>query len=778
MPLLLPQLDNRRFDDLVGEGRALIPRYAPEWTDHNAHDPGITIMELLAWLVEQEIYRANRVPDAHRRKFLKLLGFSAGPAHPALLVLALRARAGEVIPPLPCGTTFAADPGGVPFRTLAGLHVADVSLAGIQVFDGAEFTDRTRQHADGLVFPALGERPEVIDGAHPALYLQFDQPLPVGQPVALWLALGNFERDWRERLRILEEQAFCAPPPRQECLPDGTLVTLPAEPPPDTLPEHHSVRTAWEYFDGTEWQALDKNSGQVDDQTFGLSLSGLVTVTLPAAMQPVEIGAIPGAAVYLRCRLLTGSPDALPLLYGVWLNAALARQTRPHRALWTIAPGAAPADSPTVGQRQTLRFSTGLHEDRLALTSLEVGGDSGIPDVLVLAHTPATATDPGSILLDIAALGTSSGYPEQAFQLERPFITGGAVRVWTLEADGFHEWAQQPDLDASQRVDRHFALDADSGLLRFGDGEHGRVPPRGALVMARYDSTQGSAGNLGEGRVWKLDGADDEVNAALLPAAPATIAAQLDAIEQVTPGILGAAPETLSQAIGRAAQALWAHERLVDFCEQADCDTLDQQDRGRVLDLTRPARAVTVLDYERLALDVPGTRVGRARVVPGVHPQYPALSAPGTVSVIVLPEYPPDRPVPTRGLLETVRRSLHRRRVIGTRLVVTGPEYIEVRVVATVRAKSTAFSERIQRDIVLAIDDFLHPLHGGPAGAGYPFGRDVYRAEILQVIDNVSGVDHVLALELFADGNPEGCSNICVHPLALAVPGEHAIEIR
>jgi len=46
------------------------------------------------------------------------------------------------------------------------------------------------------------------------------------------------------------------------------------------------------------------------------------------------------------------------------------------------------------------------------------------------------------------------------------------------------------------------------------------------------------------------------------------------------------------------------------------------------------------------------------------------------------------------------------------------------------------------------------------------------------VIDNVSGVDHVLALELFADGNPEGCSNICVHPLALAVPGEHAIEIR
>ena len=75
MPLPLPNLDDRRWVDLVDEGRALIPRHAPEWTDHNVHDPGITFMELLAWLSEMTIYQLNRVPSRHLRKFLALIGF-------------------------------------------------------------------------------------------------------------------------------------------------------------------------------------------------------------------------------------------------------------------------------------------------------------------------------------------------------------------------------------------------------------------------------------------------------------------------------------------------------------------------------------------------------------------------------------------------------------------------------------------------------------------------------------------------------------------------------
>jgi len=78
--------------------------------------------------------------------------------------------------------------------------------------------------------------------------------------------------------------------------------------------------------------------------------------------------------------------------------------------------------------------------------------------------------------------------------------------------------------------------------------------------------------------------------------------------------------------------------------------------------------------------------------------------------------------------------------------------------------------------VVDAIDAFLHPLHGGPAGTGWPFGRDVVRTEVLQVLDDVDGVDHVIALDLVG---PDGasCGNLCLGPLGLVAAGEHTIEV-
>ncbi len=73
MPLPQPNLDDLTYADLVEEARSLIPGLAPEWTDHNPTDPGIVLIELLAWLTEITLYRLNRVPEANYRTFLSLL---------------------------------------------------------------------------------------------------------------------------------------------------------------------------------------------------------------------------------------------------------------------------------------------------------------------------------------------------------------------------------------------------------------------------------------------------------------------------------------------------------------------------------------------------------------------------------------------------------------------------------------------------------------------------------------------------------------------------------
>jgi len=71
LPLL--NLDDLTYEDLVEEARAQIPGLYPDWTDHNPSDPGIALIELLAWLTEMVNYRSNQVPDESYRVFLKLL---------------------------------------------------------------------------------------------------------------------------------------------------------------------------------------------------------------------------------------------------------------------------------------------------------------------------------------------------------------------------------------------------------------------------------------------------------------------------------------------------------------------------------------------------------------------------------------------------------------------------------------------------------------------------------------------------------------------------------
>jgi hypothetical protein len=78
MPLPVPTLDDRTFDQLVTEGRSLIPRYSQEWTNHNPSDPGMTLVELFAYLTETAIFQLDQVPGATIEQFLRLLAVCRG----------------------------------------------------------------------------------------------------------------------------------------------------------------------------------------------------------------------------------------------------------------------------------------------------------------------------------------------------------------------------------------------------------------------------------------------------------------------------------------------------------------------------------------------------------------------------------------------------------------------------------------------------------------------------------------------------------------------------
>lgn len=79
MPLQLPNLDDRTYNDLVTEALGLIPTYAPDWTNYNPADPGITLIELFAYLTELMIYRLNQVTDENKQVFLNLISATKYP---------------------------------------------------------------------------------------------------------------------------------------------------------------------------------------------------------------------------------------------------------------------------------------------------------------------------------------------------------------------------------------------------------------------------------------------------------------------------------------------------------------------------------------------------------------------------------------------------------------------------------------------------------------------------------------------------------------------------
>ncbi len=98
--MALPQLklDERGFQDLVDEAKLRIPRYCPEWTNHNVSDPGVTLIELFAYMVDQLLYQVNRVPEKNYRAFLDMIGVRLAPPNPARTDVIFRLSASQPNP--------------------------------------------------------------------------------------------------------------------------------------------------------------------------------------------------------------------------------------------------------------------------------------------------------------------------------------------------------------------------------------------------------------------------------------------------------------------------------------------------------------------------------------------------------------------------------------------------------------------------------------------------------------------------------------------------------
>ncbi len=694
MPLQIPTIDDRRYQQLLDEALARIPVYTPEWTNFNKSDPGVTLIEVFAFLTENLLYRSNQIPERNRRKFLQLLGIGLKPASSARGLVSFTNDRGP-LETVTLGRDLEVRAGQVPFRTTEGLDVLPIEA---QLFYKREVTnppDRLRAYYNQLYASFL--KPQLSATAQ--LYETATFPIPGGAALdvgresvdgSLWIALlvraGDKPFDDVRRQQVRERiggktlslgvvpalaDATEALRPGGSANPEGAPVLEFKVPIGETLSSVASERVP-------RYRSVDAvASGNV------LVEPGTVQITLPQAselvlwdnLDPLEAGVLdfPPAIedTTVGDRLIT------------WIRVRASAAAR-VRMLWA-------------------GINTAFVSQRAHVAGELLPDGNGTPDQLVaVSKTPVI---PASVRLSVTALGTTEAWS----LVDDLTIAGPEVPVPDPRRP---PGAYAPSL----RPSKVFTVNPESGEIRFGDAERGARPPLGARMRADYDYGVGRAGN---------------VNAGSINSAPALPAGFKVTNPVATWG--GAEAETIQEGEKQISRYLQHRDRLVSA---VDFKTIVRRTPG--VDVGR----VDVLPAfsPELGSTEPGDAPGAVTLM--LVPKYDPAQ--------------PEAPMPTRTFLDAVCAYVDERRLVTTEVFLRGPTYVPIWISVGINVESGRSVAEVREATKRRLYRFLSPLVGGPdpsgddADLGWPLRKPVVALELMARASAVAGISSITRVLLAA----------------------------
>jgi hypothetical protein len=581
---------------------------------------------------------------------------------------------------------------------------------------------RYEDHTGDVLWPGQSFLPyEPVADSTPTLYLGFNQPLPVDQ-VSLFV-------------NIEEVRGIVKGPPLE-----------------------------WEYWDGTAWRELF-----VNDETENLRLPGMLSFIGPSLPPRPALTIIAGnqkeiqttsaeeAARFQRGDLiivqqantqelatvervqgrliLTRVPLSNLYTGGSIRLADLARFGTPR--FWVrgrMREDGTPADSPVNGIYLNAAWAAQIQ----TVSNELLGGSTGQPgQVYSIRQTPVLEDE----MIEVRELEGERAEVEFSVlkqELLRQGVSEGDMREIRNSSGRLTEvwirWHSRPHLFFSGLEDRHYIIDRTRGLLIFGNGVNGKIPPIGAnnLLARRYRFGGGQAGNVPSGSITQLLGGVPAVQAITNP-------------RRAEGGADGEPVEAVKSRATRNLRHRW--------------------------------RALSTKDYEDLAMEA-SPAISAVQVLPTTGPD--GHHSPGWVTLMILPQSPDRHPQPSFELRRQVVGYLQERapaQVGGMgKVYVTGPDYLPIGVSVVVIPLDPAEAGPVEQRVRQALERFLHPAIGGPEGRGWSFGRDVYLSDVAAVLEVVEGVDHVEELHLVLDGAVQE-ERVAVPPLKMVAAGELRIRV-
>ncbi len=678
-------LDDRTFEDLVEECLQRIPRYCPEWTNHNPSDPGITLVELFSWLTDQMLGRFNQVPRRQYVAFLELLGIRLQPPTPAQVeVTFYLSSALPQLYTIPAGIELATEritsEEAIVFTTEAPLAIGCPHIRHVLTAPQAETMPQSLRDRLANRWSETGAG----DWGGPVLALFYEQPQP---GYCFYLVFDEADP--------LDGNAIALTVKGQQATPTGINPTLPPR--------------RWEAWDGEQWQPiLDR---EVDDETQGFSFSELAR----QGGNPLQ-----GADVLLH--LPVEWPAVQFTTYrGRWLRCVClpaADQRTPYEATPRITGLACRSVGGTVRASQC----TQIERELLGISTGEPG------QTFTLASTPVLPRQADEHIVTVDALGTprrwvevndfaDSGPQDLHYTLDAGQGTiqfGPQVReASSLRAQVAAQAGGQTELLRGARS-RSLALAASQPEAAALEHQYGAVAPRGSRIfMAAYRTGGGIKGNVQAGTVRVLK----------------TAVPYVTQVINRRPARHGSDGETLDQAVIRVPKLLRSRDRAVT---PEDFETLTlQAGQGAV------ARA--------RCLPVTTDGAGTVRVL--VIPQADTTTidqglglAPAALSLEPLLEQQILSYLDERRLLGV--------QVTCAEPDYTGVS-VQAELFLEPAFNHAEGREDVLQRLRLALYRQFNPLIGGPDGQGWPFGRPVYIADVIALFQAFPQIRQIGAVQLF-----------------------------
>lgn len=480
--LNVPRLDDLDYDRIFERARGMIPTLTEDWTDLNYHDPGITTLQTFAWLYDTLNYYMNATGEAHRLKYLKLLGIE--PCRRAAVCNVALEGEGELR--IPAGTRFSA--GDTVFETRESYHASANRLSKIFCETDGAWKDLTPFAGTDGGFASVFTLDRTKESR---LYLGFEHPL-------------------EEKFRFYVE------------VEEGTR---------NPFGDDFSLsRLEWEYFDGKDW----KEAYLTEDQTCGFLRGGYISLRLEGGAPQITADTPDNAlrnalaqASVLRCRLLENEYDVLPRIGRISCNCLpVMQQNTWARAMELSYDGS--------GELVIDRY---VRETDLVGASVFNGEEyeewyrhsPDASDLCEFQYDPAgsrfrfdqsrfgRAPEAGArILITIlsneaapaAFLGHTDGCAEQRLPFDAENICGLKLALARTDGNGrrfFQLWDSCNDLRSADFRDRVFAFDEASRQIIFGDSIHGMQPENGLEVWAvEIRTSRFEEGNVLAGQIASL----------------------------------------------------------------------------------------------------------------------------------------------------------------------------------------------------------------------------------------------------------------------------------